>query len=102
MMFLKISQVAERLQCSEHTVREMIRVGKLHGVRLGEGSGDWRVAEIALAEYGAGGARNIVLAVSTTPEMATTTATESTTTPTAQRASLAPSGTRLRGGKHHV
>jgi excisionase family DNA binding protein len=72
-IFLTVSQAAERLNCSEGCVRDMISAGKLHAVRLGKTShGDIRISEMALLEFGVGGPRPIVLGVATAPETVST------------------------------
>jgi excisionase family DNA binding protein len=92
MIFLTVPQAAERLQCSEGCVRDMIASGKLHAVRLGKTDhGDIRIAEIALLELGAGGPRPIAMAVSTASETVSTGAASGCV-------GMRPSG-RLRGGR---
>lgn len=45
---LKPAQVAERLSCSPRTVYDMVKAGKLRGVRLG---GELRIPYPALVAY---------------------------------------------------
>ena len=40
---LTVAQVAERLQASPQTIREWLRSGKLHGVRMGGTKLGWRI-----------------------------------------------------------
>ncbi len=66
MIFLTVPQAAERLQCSEGCVRDMINAGKLYAVRIGKTThGDIRISEAALLELGVGGPRPIILASET-------------------------------------
>lgn len=51
-----VSEVAERLQLHQQTVREWLRTGKIKGVRLGGTKAGWRipdseVARVSLASY---------------------------------------------------
>lgn len=50
-MLLTIKQVAERLQLSSATVRELIRSGRLRAIRTLGDRGSFRISEAALAEY---------------------------------------------------
>lgn len=45
-MYLRVSQVAEELQCSPLTVRRMVAAGRLSALRLG---GSLRISREALA-----------------------------------------------------
>jgi excisionase family DNA binding protein len=47
--YLTVAEVAERLRCSEPTVRRRIRAGDLAAVRLGEGRAI-RVSRAAVAD----------------------------------------------------
>jgi excisionase family DNA binding protein len=95
MIFLTVPQAAERLQCSEGCVRDMISAGKLAAVRLGKtANGDVRIAEAALWELGVGGPRPIVIGVST--------ASETVATPDTSGCAPVRSRATLRGGKAHA
>lgn len=49
---LTVEDVARKLQLTPGTVRRLLRLGKLRGVKTSEGKGgDWRVSEASLAEY---------------------------------------------------
>lgn len=47
---LEVKEVAEYLQCSENTVRELLRTGKLTGFKMRR----WKVRRDALEAYIAG------------------------------------------------
>jgi len=46
--FLKVPDVAKRLNVSEYTVREWLRTGRLAGYRPGGTKAGWRVSEADL------------------------------------------------------
>jgi excisionase family DNA binding protein len=45
MALLKIRQAAARLGVTDHLVEQSLRCGRLRGVRLGSGRGQWRIPE---------------------------------------------------------
>ncbi len=49
---LRVDEAAALLGLAPYTVREWLRLGKLRGVKLGDGKGraEWRVPESALVE----------------------------------------------------
>jgi excisionase family DNA binding protein len=51
MNLLKVPEVAERLNCSESFVYEVIASGELKHYRLGKGQGGIRLGEAQLAEF---------------------------------------------------
>jgi len=91
MNFLKLPQVAERLQCSVHTVRRMIQHGDILAVRLGGvDSGDLRIAENELERFGLHGSRAVATAYETVATEAASCAPKRSTVDT------------LRGGRRHA
>ena len=50
--FLTVKETADRLKCSERTVYEMARSGRLHSQRTGKGRGTIRIASADLQNIG--------------------------------------------------
>jgi excisionase family DNA binding protein len=50
--FLTVKEVADRLKCSERTVYEMVRSGRLHAQRAGKGRGAIRITAADLQNIG--------------------------------------------------
>ena len=50
--YLTVKETAERMKCSERTVYELVRSGRLHAQRLGKGRGAIRIAPADLQNIG--------------------------------------------------
>lgn len=50
--YLTVKEAADRLKCSERTVYDLVRSGRLHAQRLGKGRGAIRIASADLKNIG--------------------------------------------------
>jgi excisionase family DNA binding protein len=50
--YMTVKEVADKIKCSERTVYELVRSGRLHAQRLGKGRGAIRIASADLQNIG--------------------------------------------------